>query len=375
VKKEISKRAKVAPLPEVIAAAKSGSEKSAGKKEKAPKQTPTPAASKVPVKSASAGKRAPPAEKKAASGGKKPSPAEKPVGKVKKGDKLAAMKSASGKAAKKGASAGGAGGGKQPSRKAEAPVVHKQKRKVDPMIVKRPKNFGIGGTVQPKRDLTRFVKWPRYIRIQRQRAVLYKRLKIPPPINQFRTSQLNKQAVTQIFKLLHSYRPESKQAKKERLRTLAQAKAAGKKVPVAAKPPVLRFGTNNVTTLVEKRKAQLVVIAADCDPVEVVLHLPTLCRKMGIPYCIIKGGRPRLGHLVHRKTCSVVAITNVRPEDQQKLAKVIEVVRAAFNDRAEEIRRQWGGGQLGPKSKARKSRLDKAKAKELSQKVAASVAH
>ncbi|TNN68135.1 60S ribosomal protein L7a [Liparis tanakae] len=51
--------------------------------------------------------------------------------------------------------------------------------------LKRPKNFGIGQDIQPKRDLTRFVKWPRYIRLQRQRAILYKRLKVPPEINQF----------------------------------------------------------------------------------------------------------------------------------------------------------------------------------------------
>lgn len=260
-------------------------------------------------------------------------------------------------------------------RSAKASEVAVKRPKVDPMIVKRPKNFGIGGTVQPKRDLTRFVKWPRYIKIQRQRAVLYKRLKIPPALNQFRAlSSFSKQSVTQLFKLLHSYRPESKEAKKDRLRKLATAKVAGQKVPVASRPAQIIFGTNNVTTAVEKKKAKLVVIAADCDPVEVVLHLPTLCRKMGVPYCIIKGGRARLGHLVHRKTTSAVAITKVNPEDKIKLQKVIEVVKASFNDRYDEIRRSWGGGILGKKSQARKARLDKAKAKELSQKVAASVA-
>jgi large subunit ribosomal protein L7Ae len=45
-------------------------------------------------------------------------------------------------------------------------------------------NF-IGQDIQPKRDLIRFVKWPNYIRIQRQKSVLQRRLKIPPPINQF----------------------------------------------------------------------------------------------------------------------------------------------------------------------------------------------
>ena len=42
-----------------------------------------------------------------------------------------------------------------------------------------------GQDIQPKRDLSRFVKWPKYVRLQRQRAVLIQRLKVPPPINQF----------------------------------------------------------------------------------------------------------------------------------------------------------------------------------------------
>ena len=45
------------------------------------------------------------------------------------------------------------------------------KKVVNPLFEKRPKNFGIGQDIQPKRDLTRFVKWPRYIRLQRQRAI------------------------------------------------------------------------------------------------------------------------------------------------------------------------------------------------------------
>jgi large subunit ribosomal protein L7Ae len=350
-KKVVSKKDKVAPLPEAVATT-SKAKKVAPKKTKA---APAPPAAAAPAPAAS-GKGKKVVSKKA-----KVAPLPEAIATSKLAPTVVA--GAKGQA------------GKGDKRSAKSSEVATKKPKVDPMIVKRPKNFGIGGTVQPKRDLTRFVKWPRYIKIQRQRAVLYKRLKIPPAINQFRAlSSFSKQSVTQLFKFLHSYRPESADAKKERLRKLATAKAAGQKVPVASRTPQLIFGTNNVTTAVEKKKTKLVVIAADCDPVEVVLHLPTLCRKMGVPYCIVKGGRARLGHLVHRKTASVVAVTKVRPEDKVKLQKLVEVVRASFNDRYDEIRRSWGGGILGKKSQARKARLDKAKAKELSQKVAASVA-
>lgn len=49
-----------------------------------------------------------------------------------------------------------------------------------------------GQDIQPKRDLSRFVRWPKYVRLQRQKAILYQRLKVPPPINQF-TQALDRQ--------------------------------------------------------------------------------------------------------------------------------------------------------------------------------------
>ncbi|XP_006880450.1 PREDICTED: interleukin-6-like [Elephantulus edwardii] len=109
-----------------------------------------------------------------------------------------------------------------------APAVVKKKeikKVVNPFFKKRRKNFGIGHDIQPKRDLTHFVKWPHYIQLQQQKV-------------------------------------------------------------------------NTITTLVEK--AQQVVIAHDMDPIELVVFLPALCQKMGVPYCITKG-KARLGPLFHRK--------------------------------------------------------------------------
>uniref|UniRef100_A0A4X2KYH2 60S ribosomal protein L7a n=1 Tax=Vombatus ursinus TaxID=29139 RepID=A0A4X2KYH2_VOMUR len=240
-------------------------------------------------------------------------------------------------------------------------VVKKQEAKkvVNPLFEKRPKNFGIGQDIQPKRDLTRFVKWPRYIRPQHQRSILYKHLKVPPAINQF-TQALDHQTATQLLKLAHKYRPETKQDKKQRLLARAKQKVAGKGDVPTKRPPVLRAGVNTVTTLVENDKAQVVVIAHDVDPIELMVFLPVLCRKMGVPYCIIKG-KARLGCLVHRKMCTSTAFTQVNPEDKEALAKLVEVIKTNYNNRYDEIRHHWGDNVLGPKSVARIAKLEKVK--------------
>ncbi|XP_064230016.1 large ribosomal subunit protein eL8-like [Aotus nancymaae] len=249
-------------------------------------------------------------------------------------------------------------------------VVKKQEAKkvVNPLFQKRRKNFGIGQDIQPKRDLARFVKWPRYIRLQRQRAILYKRLKVPPAINQF-TQALDSQTATQLLKLAHKYKRETKREKQQSLLTWAEKKAAGKGDVPTKRPPVLRAGVNTFTTLVENKKAQLVVIAHDVDPIELVVFVPALCRKMGVLYCITKR-KARLGHLVHRKTCTTVALIQVNSEVKGALAKLVEAIRTNYNDRYDEICRHWGGNVLGPKSVACIVKLKKAKAKELATKLA-----
>ncbi|KAK2114143.1 60S ribosomal protein L7A, partial [Saguinus oedipus] len=214
---------------------------------------------------------------------------------------------------------------------APAPAIVKKqeaKKVVNPLFEKRPKDFGIGQDIQPKRDLTSFVKWPCSIRLQWQRAIRYKWLKVPPAINQF-TQALDRQTATQLLKLAHKYRPEIKQEKEQRLLARAEKKAAGKGDVPSKRPPVLRAGVNTVTTVVENKKAQLVVTAHDVDPIELV----------------------------------------VNSEDKGALAKLVEAIRTNYNDRYDEICRHRRGNVLGPKSVARIANLKKAKAKELATKL------
>jgi large subunit ribosomal protein L7Ae len=260
--------------------------------------------------------------------------------------------------------------GKKGKKVAAAPLAVKRpeaKRVVNPLFEKRSRNFGIGADIQPPRDLTRFVKWPKYIRLQRQKVVLQTRLKVPPAVNQF-YSTLDRQTATQLFKLMDKYRPETKQAKKERLRERAAARAAGKEDAPTKRAAVVRHGVNTVTTLIEKKKAQLVVIANDVDPIELVMFLPALCRKMGVPYCIVKN-KSRLGRVCRRKTTSCIAITNVESNDRSSLSKLVESVKTNYNERGEEIKRHWGGGSLGNKSAAKVAKVEKIRAKELAMKI------
>jgi len=213
----------------------------------------------------------------------------------------------------------------------------------------------------PKADLTRFVKWPEYVRLQRQKVILNQRLKVPPAIAQFGNT-LDKNTATQLFQLLNKYKPESKQEKKARLLKEAESKTAeGEKSTTkdSKKPLFAKYGLNHCVALIEAKKASLVVIADDVDPIELVVFLPALCRKMGVPYVIVKN-KARLGTVVHKKTAAVVTLQDVRSEDNQALSTLVQAAKANFGDKYEDARRHWGGGIRGNKSIAKLRKRAKA---------------
>ena len=223
-----------------------------------------------------------------------------------------------------------------------------------------PRNFGIGNAIQPQKDLTRFVKWPVYIRKQRQKRVLMKRLKVPPPIAQF-SEAIDSHTAHVLFKFLENYQPESRAEKKQRLREAAKDEAS----EPAKKPVVVKYGLNHVTGLIESKKARLVIIAHDVDPVELVMWIPTLCRKMDIPYLIVKG-KARLGKIVHKKTSAVLALVDVLPKDQDTFEQLRNTGSEKYLNRYEDIMTTSGGKIMGYKNlsiKAKKERAARAEKK------------
>jgi len=242
---------------------------------------------------------------------------------------------------------------------AKAPTV------ASPLFPARARSNRIGGDLRPKgRDLSRFVRWPRYVRLQRQKKILLQRLKVPPAIHQF-TKTLDKNQASEVFKLLLKYQPETKAAKVTRIEAAAANVAAGKKEEAAAPAATLKYGLKHVTTLVEQKKAKLVLIAHDVDPLELVVWLPALCRKMDVPYAIVKG-KSRFGLLTHQKNTAVVALTKVNKEDESKLKTLSDNFHAQFN---ENVDKKWGGGHMGLKTQAkldkRAKQIEAEKAKKL----------
>lgn len=313
------------------------------KKAEAKKADAKKVAAKAPAKAAPAkavAKAAPKAAAKA--GGKKI--AGKAAGK------------ASGKAA--GKVVGKKGGKVAP--KAVRKLVNKRET-FKALFEKKPRNFGIGQDIPPKRDVTRFVRWPKYVVLQRQKRVLERRLKVPPTLNQFRKT-LDTHTKNELFKFAAKYRPETRKEKKKRLRSAASKAAAetkkdGKKAADtsaaqkdAKKRPEIKFGIQRVTRLIESGRAKLVMIAHDVDPIEITLWLPTLCHKLDVPYCIVKG-KAALGRLVGMKTATCLAFTTTRSDDKARFDKLLDSIRTTFNDKYDENRRHWGGMQMGRRSK------------------------
>lgn len=247
--------------------------------------------------------------------------------------------------------------------KTKASTKVKKELKFKNLFESTPRSFRIGAHIQPKRDVTRFVRWPQYILLQRQKRILYQRLKVPGVVNQF-THTLSADKAKVLFKLLAKYKPETSAEKKLRLVEAAK-QPASKKPAETKKPKFIKSGLNHVTTLVEQKKAKLVVIAHDVDPIELVLWLPALCKANGVPFCFIKS-KARLGQMVNKKTTTCVAVTEVRKEDQSEFDKFAENCSQNYNQN-KDLATKFGEIVLGGKAQARMKKANEAKDAELMQ--------
>lgn len=76
---------------------------------------------------------------------------------------------------------------------------------------------------------------------------------------------------------------------------------------------LLKKGANETTKALNRGQADLIVLAADTEPLEIILHLPLLCEDKNVPYVYI-GKQADLG-----KACGVSRnIIAVAILDQEK---------------------------------------------------------
>lgn len=172
--------------------------------------------------------------------------------------------------------------------------------------------------------------------IQAKKILLSNAFKIPPPINQF-TYIVNADDKENLFAFLKNYKPETRKEKMLRLK-----KENPKEGP---KPCLIKFGMNHVVSLIEQKKAKLVVIAANVDPIETVIYLPTLCVKMGVPYIIVDK-KEELGELANLKKVAAIALTDIRGQDSGVFANIEKKARSDYNEMYEARMQHWGGGVL-----------------------------
>jgi len=122
------------------------------------------------------------------------------------------------------------------------------------------------------------------------------------------------------------------------------------------KPPVIKYGMNEVVNLIERQKAILVVIAHDVEPIDLVIYLPALCKKLDVPYCIVKS-KARLGKLVHLKTTTTICLTEVNKEDKTDFDNLCQIIKTSFNDKFAQINRKWGGGKISRRSQHQRDKI------------------
>jgi len=79
----------------------------------------------------------------------------------------------------------------------------------------------------------------------------------------------------------------------------------------------LRKGANEVTKSIEKSEAKLVIIAADVQPEEIIMHMPVISKERGIPFVYVPS-RAELG-VAAGLPVATAAIVIVNPGEMKKL--------------------------------------------------------
>jgi U4/U6 small nuclear ribonucleoprotein SNU13 len=86
----------------------------------------------------------------------------------------------------------------------------------------------------------------------------------------------------------------------------------------------LRRGANEVTKTLNRSTAEIVIIAGDVDPIDIVMHLPLLCEDKGVPYIFLPS-RAAVGRAAGVAR-SVIACSIVK-RDNSRIKKSVDALR------------------------------------------------
>ncbi|MGE4275091.1 MAG: 50S ribosomal protein L7Ae [Candidatus Methanomethylophilaceae archaeon] len=98
-------------------------------------------------------------------------------------------------------------------------------------------------------------------------------------------------------------------------------------VEIAKESGKIKKGTNEVTKVVERGNAAMVVMAVDVEPPEILAHMPILCEERKVPYIYVPS-KAELGNAtgLEKPTASIAVM------DVGKAKPIFDELVKALND-------------------------------------------
>ncbi|HIJ00612.1 MAG: large subunit ribosomal protein L7Ae [Candidatus Methanomethylophilaceae archaeon] len=100
-------------------------------------------------------------------------------------------------------------------------------------------------------------------------------------------------------------------------------------VETARETGKIKKGSNEVTKVVERGEAALVVMATDVDPPEILAHMPLLCEERKIPYAYVPS-KAELGNAtgLEKPTASIAILDVGRGKPlYDEIVKAVEALK------------------------------------------------
>lgn len=91
----------------------------------------------------------------------------------------------------------------------------------------------------------------------------------------------------------------------------------------------IRRGANEVTKLVERGQAKLVVMSEDTTPAEILAHLPMLCEEKDIPYAYVPS-KQELGNAAGLKVSTAAVVVTTPGKSRVLLENLVKQLQPLY---------------------------------------------